>query len=59
MITYKPDAKGQTITVYLGRKIAGRIIWTLAGYRYLPRGSSSLGEPYPTLEACKRSLEAA
>lgn len=46
------------VTVRLDKKVIGQIklgadnLW-----RYYPKGSTTPGEPFPTLEACQRSLQ--
>lgn len=53
MITYDMN-----ITVKLDGKRVGEIKQNAAGeFFYLPRGSAFSGPAYPTLEACKASLE--
>lgn len=44
--------------VKLEGKTVGRIFKTPEGFRYIPTGSKTGGEFFPTLEACKSSLEA-
>lgn len=60
MITYEDTPNG--IKVKLEGKIVGKIRLIAVGnepaqYQYQPAGSSIKGDPYPTLEACKASLE--
>lgn len=59
MITYKPIEKSTSIRVLLDGKVAGTIRNEHElGYRYIPRaGVKHGGDYFPTLEACKRSLE--
>lgn len=54
-ITYDPKPNG--VKVELDGRFVGVITLNREGYTYWPRGSSRHGEFYPTLEACKRSLE--
>lgn len=59
MITYKPIDKSTSIRVLLNGKAVGTIRNDYQlGYRYVPRaGVKHGGDYFPTLEACKRSLE--
>jgi len=63
MITYKPQRQRSEYAVQLGGKVVGRIKLAVAGdgragWRYFPKGQKEGGEVFPTLEECKRSLEA-
>jgi hypothetical protein len=44
--------------VRLDGKIVGSIHAFNGGFQYFPKGSKTGGELFPSLEACKRSLEA-
>lgn len=45
-------------TVRLDGKVVGRIFRRDGGFQYVPNGNRKIGgEVYPTLEACKKSLE--
>lgn len=57
MITYK-QSDPQVIRVFVAGKFAGKIIESKKGFRYFPSRSSVGGEIFPTLQACKNSLEA-
>ena len=60
-ITYADARAGLkgTVFVYLAGKRVGTIFRKPeGGYEYKPKGSSHLkGDKYPSLDACKRSLE--
>jgi hypothetical protein len=54
----------QTVEVYLDGQLAGKIKkvskdGTISGYgwQYFPKGQTKGGEIYPSLLACKKSLE--
>lgn len=55
MVTYKEY--GATITVRVGKIIAGSIKPSEGGYRYFPAKSSQSGEWFATVEEVKQSLE--
>lgn len=59
-ITYvdaRAGLKG-TVYVYLGKRKIGCIFKRPEGFVYVPKGQRDSGEPFPTLRACKDSLEA-
>ena len=56
MLTYKDlDAGG--IAVFLDAKRIGTINGSSKGWRYHPKGTKIVGDAFPTLDACKKSLE--
>lgn len=57
MITYRQISKTE-IEVVLDRKKVGAIYTVDGGFQYWPKGPRSEGgEVFPTLHACKQSLE--
>lgn len=56
MIRYK-EINENYIDVYLSSKKVGRILRVGGGYQYRPKGSSSYGEVYSTIDKVKQSLE--
>jgi hypothetical protein len=61
MITYKRLAH-QTwcrLAVHLDGRRVGTIRGDTSGFHYQPKGSTSRGADFRTLEACKRSIEGA
>ena len=52
MITYET-----TVTVKLDGKVVGHIKKQPDGWRYQPKNGYSIGDAYPTLKACQKSLE--
>jgi hypothetical protein len=61
MITYKKEIvkvlANPKYIVFLDKKHVGQIKKTNLGWQYFPKGSSLVGEPFETLEDCKKSLE--
>lgn len=59
-LTYIPVAirDGHTVKVHLNGKHIGSIRHDGGGWRYFPKGWTTGGDIYPTLAACKASLEA-
>jgi len=56
MISYE-YVKNDLTVVYLDGKRVGKIVQTLLGWQYFPKGSTLVGEPFKTLKECKQSLE--
>jgi hypothetical protein len=59
-ITYTPakNDKNEVVHwVHLDRRIVGLIQRGKLGYFYKPKGSKDIGDTFPPLKACKRSLE--
>lgn len=57
-ITYKPTTnRAVPVRVFLERKMVGSIQVADGGFAYLPRGSRTSGETFPTVEAVKHSIE--
>jgi len=57
-ITYEKDGWGTMVK--LGGEVVGRILFINGGYQYRVRGRymmKSDAEVFPTLSACKKSLE--
>lgn len=60
-ITYRATLTPSIIRVYLGRRLAGRIVAVKAdgkvvGHRYVPEGSAP-GATFKTIEEVKASIE--
>lgn len=58
-IEYKYGPTKDITEVWLDRKLVGDIYHDDGGWRYYLRGSASGGELFPTIQLCKKSLEAA
>ena len=56
MITYEWIQK-DLIAVFLNNKRVGKIKLTHLGWQYFPKNSKIEGDPFKTLNECKRSLE--
>ena len=62
MITSLKSSGGSTLTfndvvVRLDGKKVGEIRHVDSQWKYFPKGDKVGGEPFPTLEACQRSLQ--
>lgn len=57
MITYSVVSSVGLVEVCLEGKLVGRIKQWKDGWQYIPLGQKRGGEIFPTLEACKKSLE--
>lgn len=56
MIEYEWISDNLT-AVFLEGKRVGKIQQIYGKYRYIPKSSKAIGEPFDTLEECKKSLE--
>lgn len=57
MITYAWNLTGNAVVVRLEGKHVGYIRKIGSGWQYFPLGKNEGGELFPTLDACKTSLE--